>query len=157
MCPHSFPPPSEQDAPKALHFFMCAFMHRSVEQMTSALQELDLSMPQMGTLHFLNAEGAKSVSAIAQHLGLSLAATSHLIERLVQRELVSRSEDPSDRRHKRVALAEEGRQLINNINEHTSASLEEMLCHVPEELRERFDSVMEDLVDALNIRGTDKV
>ncbi len=147
---------SETDAPKALHYFMRAFMRRSVETMTAALQKLDLSMPQLGTLHYLNAEGGKSVSAIAHHLGLSLAATSHLIERLVKRDLVSRAEDPGDRRHKCVTLTKEGQHLIRAINVHTSLSLEEMLSHVPAELRQRFDVVMEDLVTALNLNAENR-
>jgi DNA-binding MarR family transcriptional regulator len=150
---HSRSPIEVKNAPASLHLFMCAYMRRSVADMTAMLQDLELSMPQMGTLHFLNAEGTQSVSAIARHLGLSLAATSHLIDRLVQRGLLTRSEDPSDRRHKRVALAPEGVTLIAQVNERAIASLEAMLENVPKDVRETFQRSLEKVVEALGVEA----
>lgn len=59
------------------------FMRHSVADMTALLRERGLSMPQLAALQKIRAEGAQTISAIADHLNLSLGATSHLIERLV--------------------------------------------------------------------------
>lgn len=122
---------------------------RSIDGLHALLQELHLSLPQVGTLHFLRAEGTQSVSAIAHHVHLSLAATSHLVERLVQRGLVARAEDPSDRRQKRVELTAEGQALVGGIQAEAMASLDALLATVPPDLRQRLDQDLRDVLDAL--------
>lgn len=129
-------------------------VRRSIHELNALLQELELSMPQLGTLHFLRAEGGQSVSAIAHHLQLSLAATSHLVERLVKRGLLTRSEDPSDRRQKRVDLSADGRTLVGGIQAEAVASLDGLLAVVPPDLRRRFDQDLRDVLDALESPST---
>lgn len=122
-----------------LQRFMQLYVRRSIRDMHGLLRELQLSMPQMGTLHFLAAEGGQSVSAIADHLDLSLAATSHLVERLVQRGLLTRVEDPHDRRQKRVELAPDGAALVQGIHQRAAAAFDQLLEPLPRDLRERFE------------------
>jgi len=122
---------------------------RSIDGLHALLQELHLSLPQLVTLHFLRAEGTQSVSAIAHHLQLSLAATSHLVERLVQRGLLDRTEDPSDRRQKRVDLTDEGRALVGGIQAEAMASLDALLAAVPPDVRGRLDQDVREVLDLL--------
>ena len=63
----------------------------------------------------LDAEGSSTVGDLAGDLGRSLSATSRLLDQLVRRGLVTREEDPDDRRVKRVALAEPGKALIERV------------------------------------------
>jgi DNA-binding MarR family transcriptional regulator len=132
-----------------LHRFMHLYMRRTVRDMNALLRELQLSMPQMGTLHFLSAEGGHSVSAIADHLDLSLAATSHLVDRLVQRDLLTRTEDVRDRRLKRVDLSPDGVALVERINRQATAAFDELLAPLPSELRERFEHDVHEVLAAL--------
>jgi DNA-binding MarR family transcriptional regulator len=133
-----------------LQRLMQLYMRRSVRDMQALLREQELSMPQMGTLHFLSAEGQQSVSAIAEHLGLSLAATSHLIDRLVQRDLLTRAEDPNDRRQKRIGLAKEGVALVAQINRRATTAFDELLAGLPSELRQRFESDVREVLSVLD-------
>jgi MarR family transcriptional regulator, organic hydroperoxide resistance regulator len=132
-----------------LQRFMHLYMRRAVRDMNDLLRDQHLSMPQMGTLHFLHAEGARSVSAIAEHLNLSLAATSHLVDRLVQRGLLSRTEDPIDRRQKSVALAEPGIALIDRIHRQAAVAFDELLAPLPTELRQRFERDVHEVLEVL--------
>lgn len=132
-----------------LHRLLQHVVRRSIHELHALLQELQLSLPQLGTLHFLRAEGAQSVSAIAQHVQLSLAATSHLVDRLVQRGLLTRSEDPSDRRQKRVDLTAEGRAVVGAVQADAMASLDALLAEVPAELRRRFDQDLREVLHTL--------
>ena len=122
---------------------------RSIDGLHALLQDTHLSLPQLGTLHFLRAEGTQSVSAIAHHLQLSLAATSHLVERLVQRDLLARTEDPSDRRQKRVDLTDAGQVLVGGIQAEAMASLDGLLAAVPSDLRGRLDQDLREVLDLL--------
>lgn len=129
--------------------FLQLYVRRSIRDMNALLRELQLSMPQMGTLHFLAAEGGQSVSGIAEHLDLSLGATSHLVERLVQRDLLIRAEDPHDRRQKRVELAPDGVALVRGIQQRATAAFDELLEPLPSELRERFEHTALEVLAAL--------
>lgn len=152
MCPYQTASGDARTHP--LQRFMQLYVRRSIREMNALLRELQLSMPQMGTLHFLAAEGGHSVSAIAEHLDLSLGATSHLVDRLVQRDLVTRAEDAHDRRLKRVELAPDGVALVQDINRQAAVAFEELLEPLPSELRERFERAALDVLAALAANET---
>jgi DNA-binding MarR family transcriptional regulator len=59
----------------------------------------------------------RSVKALADSLGLSLAAMSRAVDGLFERGLVGREEDPGDRRMKRVGLTDAGREVPLALNE----------------------------------------
>jgi DNA-binding MarR family transcriptional regulator len=128
---------------------MQTYMRHAVEDMTAVLQENDLSMPQLGTLQFLRAEGAQSITSVANRLNLSLTATSHLINRLVQKGLLHREEDAEDRRQKRVTLAAAGHELVAQIHQRSAASLETLLKRIPGERREALERAVEAVVAEL--------
>jgi DNA-binding MarR family transcriptional regulator len=52
------------------------------------------------------------VSDIGEYLGITSAASSQLLNRLVEEGLVERSEDPEDRRHKLLVLTPAGREMV---------------------------------------------
>ena len=81
------------------------------------VHELELTLSQLAALLVLGEAGPQTVSAIADRVGLSRAATSHLVERLVRRKLLHRAEDPDDRRQKRVTLARSGERLLDDIQQ----------------------------------------
>lgn len=141
--------PSPTGSPSALLRFMQAYWRFSIDDMTAALKEHELSMPQLATLQFLHAEGARSVSAIADHLNLSRTATSHLVERLVRKALVRREEDQRDRRHKSVTLGEDGRDLIAELHRRSADSLAALLRRVPEGKRDALELAMRDVASEL--------
>ncbi len=144
------PNPRPDDHP--LHRLMQHVVRRSIAELHTLLQDLHLSLPQLGTLHFLRAEGDQSVSSIAHHVGLSLAATSHLVDRLVGRGLLTRREDPADRRQKRIGLDTDGRALVERIQTEAAGSLDDLLAAIPPELRRRLD---DDLREILALLETD--
>lgn len=94
----------------------------------------ELSLTQMSTLWHLRYTGPASISDIRDHLNISLAATSHLVDRLVGHGLVARTEDPSDRRHKQVTLTEAGRALVIEIEQARDAELTSRLLALPPSL-----------------------
>lgn len=136
-------PGQSREPQSAILRFMQTYMRFAVDDMTAVLQENDLSMPQMATLQFLRADGVQSVTGVARQLNLSLAATSHLIDRLVQRGLLHREEDPSDRRQKRVMLAEPGHELVTRVDRRAAATLETLLSHASLNTREALEHAVE--------------
>jgi DNA-binding MarR family transcriptional regulator len=59
-------------------------------------------VPQFRVLAFLKRHPGAGVSAIAEHIGITMPTASKLIDGLVNRELIAREASPEDRR--RVSL-----------------------------------------------------
>jgi DNA-binding MarR family transcriptional regulator len=81
----------------------------------AALDEGDITLAQMATLMTLDGGASCSVKALAERLGRSLSATSRLIDQLVKRRLLRRTEDPEDRRGKLITLAPAGKRLVEEL------------------------------------------
>jgi DNA-binding MarR family transcriptional regulator len=71
-----------------------------------------LTMPQFGAMFHIFHSGGCGVSDIGNDLGVTNSAASQMLERLVQTRLISRSEDPSDRRGKLLVLTDKGREIL---------------------------------------------
>lgn len=112
-----------------------------------------LTVAQVITLHILRRRGTLSVSEIAVCVKLSRAATSHLVDRLVQRRLVRRSESAADRRQKQIALTAEGRSLVERLERAHLANVTGMMGLLPPETRQRFADVLCQVADALERAG----
>ncbi len=88
------------------------FMHRSMRDFKGFMDETGLSFSQIGVLMRLNDEAHEGISKIGIHMGVTNAAASQTIDRLVGLQLVERTEDPQDRRAKILKLTPKGRDLI---------------------------------------------
>jgi DNA-binding MarR family transcriptional regulator len=120
------------------------FMHSSMRNFIQYSAKSGLSRSQIGALFWLYHKGNCAVSDIGEELGITNAAASQMLERLVQMGLIQRTEDPHDRRYKQIVLTEQGRQVIQeSIDARRSwfASLADTLS----------DSEKEQIVSALNI------
>jgi len=82
----------------------------------SVWMELDVSMAQLKTLMALYNCGALAIGQIAEMLGIGQPTASHLVDRLVQTGLVSRTEDPLDRRRTLAQLSPSGEELAERIH-----------------------------------------
>jgi DNA-binding MarR family transcriptional regulator len=83
----------------------------------SVWMNLDLSMAQLKTLMALYNCGALPIGQIAEILGIGQPTASHLVDRLVQTQLVLRTEDPLDRRRTLAQLSPSGEELAERINQ----------------------------------------
>ena len=93
-----------------------------------AVDELELSLTQIKSLRALiDADEPLSVKALGDELGLSLPAISRALDGLVQRDFVTRAEDPADRRSKRLALTRKGRRTHDQLYALRVAGLREFV------------------------------
>jgi DNA-binding MarR family transcriptional regulator len=82
-----------------------------------------LSVPQFRALVFLSQHEEASLSALAEHVGLSLPATSRMVEQLVRRQLVQRQARSSDRRCVSLSLTGRGRDTFQVALQATQVAL----------------------------------
>ena len=91
-----------------------------------------LSVPQFRALLFLDRHPEASLSALAEHLGVSRPTASVLVDRLVQRGLVARGTDPAERRRAVLRLTTAGRRQLAEARQYTQARLAERLAGLGE-------------------------
>lgn len=75
-------------------------------------ETLDMTIPQIKTLILLERRGPLRMGSISMYLGRALSATTTVVDRLVEKNLVDRSSDPDDRRVVLCELTETGRDVI---------------------------------------------
>jgi DNA-binding MarR family transcriptional regulator len=103
----------EQSGPvvERLQQFIHIIMHRSMQEFILYSKKSGLSISQLGALMQLKKHSA-GVSDLGGDLGVTNAAASQMLDRLVHQELILRTEDPDDRRGKKIALTDKGRRVI---------------------------------------------
>ena len=89
-------------------------MRSSMRGFAMFAKESGLSMTQINTLVHLRHKGPSGVTDIGDELGVSSAAASQMLDRLVQLGLILRTEGLHDRRLKQIALTPEGETFLHN-------------------------------------------
>lgn len=88
------------------------FVGRSMREWMRYVRGTGLSMPQFSTLMRLHYRGGCGLSDVTAELGVTAAAASQMVDRMVKDGYLTRAEDPRDRRAKQITLTERGRQLV---------------------------------------------
>ncbi len=94
-----------------LHEWTGQLVGRSIRSLIIYMKENDLSISQVGALFQVH-HGRANVSNLGEGLGITTAAASQMLDRLVQQDLIRRSEDPDDRRAKKLMLTGKGCRLV---------------------------------------------
>lgn len=116
---------------------------------TMFLYESGLTFPQIIVMYALTWEGPQPISALARTLRLSLAATSQLVDRLVEGELVAREEDPEDRRVRIVRMRPHGKRFMDRLDEIRRQELTEAFRRLPPGVRGRLTDALRAAVESL--------
>ena len=99
-----------------------------------------LTLQQLRVMHILYCDGPTRVSTLAHQLEVSTPTVTGILDRLVQRNMTSRDDDPSDRRVVLNLLTPLGRQVIEGLHPVQS----EHLSRVVERLSETERQVIAD-------------
>jgi len=75
----------------------------------------DMTIAQLRVLLFLYTEGPSSMSTIALAIKISLPTITGTVDLLVKKNLVTRKDDPEDRRLVICSLSPEGQEIINKM------------------------------------------
>jgi DNA-binding MarR family transcriptional regulator len=91
-----------------------------------AIEESRLTLTQVKALVALDADqGAPApIRELAEELGITPPTATRAVDALVERDLVSRTEDPEDRRVRRIAITEAGHRLVGELASRRAAELE---------------------------------
>jgi DNA-binding MarR family transcriptional regulator len=129
-----------------------AFLLRCVGGASSevfrVIDDSGLTFSQMKVLVELDSpdEDARTVTALSDELGISPASASRAADGLYRKKLVTRVEDPDDRRVRRLALTSRGRELAERIISARLAGLEEFTASLAGEERQKLEAALEALL-----------
>lgn len=125
-------------------------IHRRFAGDTLAIMsEQGLTMPQMVALYVMQAAGPVPNTVIVEELRISPSTASHLVDQLVRKGLVNRTEDPHDRRQKRLAITAEGRALLERLGRERTLEFTRAAASLDPETRDALSLVMGRAVDEL--------
>jgi len=129
------------------------FMHHSMRNFIQYARKSGLTMSQLGTLFHLNTMGTSGVTDLGEHLGVTSAGASQLLDRLVQQGLIQRSEDPQDRRVKQIVLTEEGCQLLEESIHARQGWLDDLVNVIPNNEKAPITAALNTLIERANQIG----
>ncbi len=141
--------PSNQ-LPAALRQCLKIFMHRSMRGFILYSKSSGLSMSQLGALFQLHHGGASDVSGIGDNLGVTSAAASQMLDRLVRQDLIARSEDPHDRRAKQIMLTEKGQRVLQETVEARQSWLDDLAKRLTPKEQDQALAVLNLLIEKAN-------
>ncbi|HEU5382896.1 MAG TPA: MarR family winged helix-turn-helix transcriptional regulator [Ktedonobacteraceae bacterium] len=95
--------------------YLIRFIQALQKRSTARWIHLDLSVAQVKTLLAIRDLKTSNIEQIASMLGVSQPTASHLVERVVQHELVLRTQDRQDRRRVVVRLTQAGEELLHHL------------------------------------------
>lgn len=93
-------------------------------------KKIALNVPQFRALIFVQQHAGESLSPMAEFLGLSLPATSKLVDGLVKRGLLQRQSDTADRRRLVLRLSRKGDALLSGAHDAVRRHLTGMLGRI---------------------------
>jgi DNA-binding MarR family transcriptional regulator len=95
-----------------------------------AWMDLSLTTAQLKSLFFIDNEGITNFTKLAAALGVTSSNVTGIVDRLVEQELVSRKENPEDRRVLLLSVTEKGKTLLSSLRESRIKQMSEVLTHL---------------------------
>jgi len=96
----------------------------------------DLTVPQFRTLAFVDRNRGTSLSAVANHMGLTLPSTSKLVDGLLARGMLTREDNPADRRRVKLGVTNHGLGILETSRRDTLIYLKGKIASLSADERE---------------------
>jgi DNA-binding MarR family transcriptional regulator len=114
---------------------------------------LDLSLSQLRVIHVLDiADRDLALHEVADRIGLSVAATGRAVDVLVRGGLASRREDEVDRRVKRIAITDAGRDAVNRLHAARREGMARFVGTLSDDEREGLSAALAPILDRPELR-----
>ncbi len=134
-------------SPPRLHPGLEYVLAHVIQDFMQFMHQTGLSRHEIHALLHVYHAGECRISDIAALSGASVPAASQLVERLVQQGLVERTEDPANRRIKKVRLTDKSRELLRQ-GVAANHFLSELMAAMPEKQRRAVHTAFGYLADA---------
>jgi len=115
--------------------------------------QLKLTREQLRVMFLLSFKGTSSPGEVAAAFGVPRANVTSTINRLVEKGLVSRRENPVDRRSYILSLTDAGHEQVEQLRAMGAARIKEVLERMPDGALVSLQTGLQALVEALKDGG----
>lgn len=115
----------------------------NVAQLTSSLLESSITLQQLRFLLHVYLQGPVPIHDVADTLRIRPNVATGVVQRLVERDLVERQEDPRDRRARLLRVTPHGASLIEELGTAVQARRREILERLSEPQLEQLRAILE--------------
>lgn len=109
----------------------------------------ELTAQQFKVLRLVSTEPGMAASGVAHHLGVTAPTASGIVDRLADKGLLRRGNDPDDRRIRPLTLTDAGAAVITELDSAADRMLRALLPHLDTALLERTRALYLDLLAAI--------
>lgn len=124
-------------------------MTEFIKRQTSELCKGKITMPQFIILNFLDRQRGGRMTDLAKFIGVTTAAMTGLIDRMVRDGYVERTRDPDDRRIIKVKATAKGSALVRKINLQKRQMIIDVFGRLTRQDREEYLKVIMRIRDVL--------
>lgn len=104
--------------------------------------EMDVTMPQLKTIMLLFLNGPMRMSDLAADLGVTLATATGLVDRMVEKGVVTRQDHPDDRRVVLCSLTQTGQAMVSGLWESSKNKSRELLVSLDTTSLQLFGDIL---------------
>ena len=123
---------------EAMENWVNIYLFRSLSEYFDYLKKSGISMQQAYALTYIHYNNPSKITEICEHMMVSAAAASQMVDRLEKQDLVERTSEPGDRRVRNVLLTNQGESFVrqsidarqNWVREVPTDLSEEQLDHI---------------------------
>lgn len=110
-------------------------------QSVAAVDDI-VTLPQLRVLVMVSSRGPLNLGAVAAGLGVHASNATRAVDRLVVAGLLSRSDDPTDRRNLLLELTPEGEALVSRVMNERRTAIAQILQRMPPSRRRALVPVL---------------
>jgi DNA-binding MarR family transcriptional regulator len=125
-----------------------ALVHGFNPSRDRAWMRLDLTMPQLKALIYVSKTQNSTSGQIAASLGVGLSTITGIVDRLAEQNLVTRREDPRDRRITRVLPTPAGEELVDELIQYRNEVVSAILSQLDPDQLQTVENAFQYLLEA---------
>ncbi len=125
------------------------YFFKSLTDFFNHLKQTELSILQAYALTYLSFRGPIKISELCDHMMVSPAAATQMVDRLEKLDLVSRVADPNDRRVRRVEVLKKGQAFVQQQFVNSQSWLTEIPASLTKEQEEQITTLLSLLIKGI--------
>ena len=134
---------SQNDFLNVMESWASIYLFHSLTEFFNYLKLSDLSMLQAYALTFIFYKGSSKISDLCEHMLVSPAAASQMVDRLERQNLVERTAEPGDRRVRNVVLSDQGENFVKQSIEARQSWVKEIPAKLSEEQLDQISTALQ--------------
>lgn len=124
------------------------YFFQSLTDFFNYLKHTELSLLQAYALAHLVFKGPIKISDLCEHMMVSPAAASQLVDRLEKLDMVERIADPNDRRVRKISVLDKGEKFVQEHFEFSQGWLSEIPANIGPEQEAQITALLSMLIQS---------